>query len=85
MTMGNSKLTKVILDSDEKWEPINEERKEFFILQKKYGLGESAAMVYCKYRNDVLASSNLKDIVQLSTRKITIAVARIAQEMQNKL
>lgn len=28
-----------------------------------FGLGESASMVYCKYRNDVLASSNLKDIV----------------------
>lgn len=47
----------------EKWEPLKEEREEFFKLQRKYGLGESAAMVYCKYRNDVLASSNLKDIV----------------------
>lgn len=47
----------------EKWEPKNDERKEFFALTKKFGLGESAAMVYCKYRNDVLASSNLKDIV----------------------
>lgn len=47
----------------EKWEPLKEERQEFIILQKKFGLGESASMVYCKYRNDVLASSNLKDIV----------------------
>jgi hypothetical protein len=39
--------------SIEKWEPINEERKEFFILQKKYGSGESASMMYCKYRNNV--------------------------------
>jgi len=49
--------------SFEKWEPQKEERLEFINLQKKYGLGESAAMAYCKYHNDVLASSNLKDIV----------------------
>lgn len=47
----------------EEWVPQKEERQEFIILQKKFGLGESASMVYCKYRNDVLASSNLKDIV----------------------
>lgn len=58
--------------SFEKWEPLKEERKEFFELQKKYGLGESAAMAYCKYRNDILASSNLKDIVDYcETNKIT--------------
>ncbi len=56
----------------EKWQPLKEEREEFFELQKKYGLGESAAMVYCKYRNDVLASSNLKDIVDYcEVNKIT--------------
>jgi len=27
-------------------------------------VGESAAMAYCKYRKEVLASSNLKDIVE---------------------
>lgn len=47
----------------EKWEPQKEERQEFIALQRKFGLGESASMVYCRYRNNVLASSNLKDIV----------------------
>lgn len=46
------------------WTPRTDERNEFLILQKKYGLGESAAMAYCKYRNNVLASSNLRDIVK---------------------
>ncbi len=48
----------------EKWEMQKEERDEFIFLQKKYGWGESASMVYCKYRNNVLASSNLKDIIR---------------------
>ena len=38
--------------------------KEYALLKKKYGLGESACMAYCKFNNDVLASSNLKDIRQ---------------------
>ena len=50
--------------SIEKWEPLGEERREFFALQKRFGVGESAAMAYCKYRKEVLASSNLKDIVE---------------------
>ncbi|MDA3882884.1 MAG: hypothetical protein PF481_06345 [Bacteroidales bacterium] len=35
---------------------------EYARLKKKYGPGESACMAYCKFNNDVLASSNLKDI-----------------------
>ncbi len=46
------------------WEPGKEERQEFMRLQKQFGLGESAAMAYCNFHNDVLASSNLKDIVE---------------------
>lgn len=46
------------------WNPGREERQEFFKLQKKFGLGESAAMAYCNYHHDVLASSNLKDILE---------------------
>jgi hypothetical protein len=46
----------------EKWSPTGHERREFIALQKQYGLGESASMAYCKYNNNVLASSNLKDI-----------------------
>lgn len=58
--------------SIEIWNPINEERKEFLSLQKDHGLGESASMAYCKYRKNILASSNLKDIVEYcEVNKIT--------------
>ena len=36
--------------------------KEYARLKKIYNNGESACMAYCKYHNDVLASSNLSDI-----------------------
>ena len=36
--------------------------QEYSKLRKKFGKGESACMAYCKFNNDVLASSNLKDI-----------------------
>ncbi len=36
--------------------------KEYARLKKMFGPGESACMAYCKYHQDVLASSNLKDI-----------------------
>lgn len=36
--------------------------KEFAILKKRYGLGESACMAYCKFHKEVFASSNLSDI-----------------------
>jgi len=36
--------------------------KEFARLKKKFGIGESACMAYCKYHKEVLASSNLSDI-----------------------
>lgn len=32
------------------------------MLRNKFGKGESACMVYCRDNNDVLGSSNLKDI-----------------------
>lgn len=58
--------------SIERWEPGREERQEFIRLQRQFGLGESAAMAYCNYHNDVLASSNLKDIVDYcDTNSIT--------------
>lgn len=58
--------------SIERWEPSREERQEFIRLQRQFGLGESAAMAYCNYHNDVLASSNLKDIVDYcDTNSIT--------------
>jgi predicted nucleic acid-binding protein len=36
--------------------------KEFAILKKRYGLGESACMAVAKYENTIIVSSNLKDI-----------------------
>lgn len=42
--------------------PKGESMKEYFLLQLTLGKGESACMVYCKDNQDVLGSSNLKDI-----------------------
>jgi len=53
--------------SIEKWEPKGKARVEFMQLEKKFGIGESLAMVYCKYNHNVLASSNLKDIKEYCT------------------
>jgi hypothetical protein len=36
--------------------------KEYASLKRRFGPGESACMAYCKFHNDVIASSNLKDI-----------------------
>ncbi|MDF1571942.1 MAG: hypothetical protein P1P82_10025 [Bacteroidales bacterium] len=36
--------------------------REFALLKRKFGTGESACMAYCRFHDDVLASSNLKDI-----------------------
>ncbi|MDR0605636.1 MAG: hypothetical protein LBG80_15165 [Bacteroidales bacterium] len=46
----------------EKWNPSGEILREYAMLLKKYGKGESACMAYCKYNHDIIASSNLKDI-----------------------
>jgi hypothetical protein len=42
--------------------PSGEMQKEYALLLKTCGKGESACMTYCYYNNDVLGSSNLKDI-----------------------
>ena len=36
--------------------------KEYALLVKRFGKGESACMAYCKYTNNVVGSSNLRDI-----------------------
>jgi predicted nucleic acid-binding protein len=36
--------------------------KEYNRLKNKFGKGESACMAYCRFNNDVIGSSNLKDI-----------------------
>lgn len=45
-----------------KFAPTGELLREFAVLTKTLGRGESACMVYCRYNNDVVGSSNLKDI-----------------------
>lgn len=43
------------------WKPDSNIIKEFARLNKTKGTGESACLAYCKFHNNVLASSNLKD------------------------
>jgi len=42
--------------------PKGDMLREYSLLLRERGKGESACMVYCKYNHDVLGSSNLKDI-----------------------
>lgn len=45
---------------------------EYAMLTNTFGRGESACMAYCKYTNNVIGSSNLKDIKTYCTEnKIT--------------
>ena len=46
----------------ENYSPTGNSMAEFFRLTSTMGKGESACMVYCKEYNDVLGSSNIKDI-----------------------
>lgn len=48
--------------------PKGESIKEFFQLQLMLGRGESACMIYCRDNQDVLGSSNLKDIKEYCSR-----------------
>jgi len=49
-----------------KFGATSEERREYARLTSMMGLGrgESACMVYCRYHNDVVGSSNLSDITR---------------------
>jgi predicted nucleic acid-binding protein len=49
------------------WDPDYQMTKEYTLLTKKFGIGESACMIYCKYNQDVIASSNIKDITEYCT------------------
>jgi len=45
---------------------IKSDRKilqEYYRLKARFGKGESACMAYCRFSNDVIGSSNLKDIL----------------------
>lgn len=47
--------------------PTGKMRLEYAKLLSKYGKGESACMAYCKFTNNVIGSSNLKDILEYCT------------------
>ncbi len=54
------------------FQPSGEMRREYAKLRTSYGKGESACMAYCRYTNNVIGSSNLKDIRKYCTeRQIT--------------
>ncbi len=44
------------------FQPKGEMKREYAMLKTKFGRGESACMAYCKFTNNVIGSSNLKDI-----------------------
>lgn len=46
----------------EHFEPQGKMLREYALLIKSFGKGESACMSYCKFTNDVVGSSNLRDI-----------------------
>ena len=46
----------------EQFNPSGVMMKEYALLRGKFGKGESACMAYCKFTNNVIGSSNLKDI-----------------------
>lgn len=52
----NNRLVKEVFS------PTGASAKEFATLTQRIGNGESACMVYCRDHNDVLGSSNIKDI-----------------------
>lgn len=44
------------------FEPTGEMRREYAMLTSRFGRGESACMAYCRFTDDVIGSSNIKDI-----------------------
>ena len=70
--VSKQRATKVLIDntlqffgtriSSIKFSPKGESMKEYAKLLRTLGKGESACMVYCRDNNDVLGSSNLRDI-----------------------
>ena len=42
--------------------PQKEMKLEYAKLSRRFGKGESACMAYCRYTNNVIGSSNLRDI-----------------------
>lgn len=64
----NRQIANKINIREEVFDVIGAARREYFRLTATNGLhlgkGESACMVYCKFNNDVVGSSNTKDITQ---------------------
>lgn len=56
----------------ETFAPKGESIKEYFSLQRVLGKGESACMVYCRDNRDVLGSSNLRDIKDVSVSAMLV-------------
>jgi hypothetical protein len=52
----------------EVFSPKGESMKEFFLLQRTLGKGESACMIYCRDNQGVLGSSNLRDIKEYCSK-----------------
>lgn len=52
----------------ERFAPQGASMKEYFLLQRTLGKGESACMIYCRDNQDVLGSSNLRDIKDYCTK-----------------
>ena len=46
----------------ETFEPKGEMKREYAKLRTFFGKGESACMAYCRFTNNVIGSSNIKDI-----------------------
>lgn len=46
----------------ESFSPSGEMRREYAVLSSRFGKGESACMAFCRYTNNVIGSSNLKDV-----------------------
>ena len=52
----------------EQFNPTGDMLKEYALLLKNFGKGESACMAYCKFTHHVIGSSNLKDIKEYCCR-----------------
>ncbi len=51
------------------FQPTGEMKREYAKLRSTYGKGESACMAYCRFTDNVIGSSNLKDIKAYCTEK----------------
>ena len=53
----------------EPFKPTGEMMREYAVLSRQYGKGESACMAYCLFNHDVIGSSNLRDIREYCEKK----------------